>query len=73
LIYTTNPIESFNRGLRKVSKNKCIFPTDDSILKLFYLAVEKIEKKWTQKIRNWGAIYSQLLIIHDEILKENCK
>ena len=66
LVYTTNPIESFNRGLKKVCKNKCTFPTETAILKQLYLAVGNIEKKWTQKIRDWGVIYSQLCIIYEE-------
>lgn len=66
LIYTTNPIESFHRSIRKVSKNKSIFPTEDALLKLFYLAIQDIEKRWTQIIRNWATIYSQLLIYFEE-------
>ena len=62
LIYTTNPIESFNRSLRKVSKNRPVFPNEDSMIKLFYLATSKLEEKWNMKIRNWGSIYSQLMI-----------
>jgi transposase-like protein len=66
LIYTTNPIESFNRGLKKVCKNKCTFPTENAILKQLYLATVNIEKKWTTKIRDWGLIYSQLCLIYEE-------
>ena len=66
LIYTTNPIESFNRQLRKVSKNKSVFPNEDAVLKLFYLAVEKIHKRWNQRIRDWGIIYSQLAIMFED-------
>jgi transposase-like protein len=50
LIYTTNPIESYNRQLRKVTKNRSLFPTDTSVLKLLYLATQEILKKWTMKI-----------------------
>lgn len=46
LIYTTNSIEGFNRQLRKVTKNKGVFPTDDSLLKMLYLAMMDITKKW---------------------------
>lgn len=66
LIYTTNPIESLNRGLKKVSKNRAVFPTEDAILKLLYLAINDIQKRWTQTIRNWGVIYAQLSIFFEE-------
>lgn len=62
LIYTTNAIEGFNRQLRKVTKNKGVFPTDDSLLKMLYLAMTDITKKWTGKRREWGQIHSQLEI-----------
>lgn len=62
LIYTTNTIEGFNRQLRKVTKNKGVFPTDDSLLKMLYLAMVDITKKWTGKRREWGQIHSQLEI-----------
>ena len=57
LIYTTNPIESFNRSLRKVSKNRPVFPNEDSVMKLFYLATDRLDKKWSMKIRDWGSIF----------------
>ncbi len=66
LMYTTNTIESFHRSIRKVTKNRAIFPTEDALLKLFYLAISDIEKKWTQTIRNWGAIFSELSIFFEE-------
>ena len=62
LIYTTNPIESLNRGIKKVTKNRSVFPNEDSIFKLLYLAINDINKRWTQKIRNWGSIIAQLSI-----------
>ena len=62
LIYTTNSIEGFNRQLRKVTKNKGVFPTDDSLIKMLYLAMMDITKKWTGKRREWGQIHSQLEI-----------
>ncbi len=67
--YTTNPIESFNRALRKVSKTRSVFPTEDSLLKLMYLAIQDIERRWTQSIRSWGAIYSQLAVFFEERLQ----
>ena len=62
LIYTTNSIENFNRQLRKVTKAKSVFPTDDSLLKMLYLAMIDITKKWTGRRRDWGIIHSQLEI-----------
>jgi len=69
LIYTTNPIESFNRNVRKYTKTKPVFNGEDSLLKSVFLGVKNIEKKWSTKINNWGIIYSQLLILKEEILK----
>jgi len=62
LIYTTNAIENFNRGLRKVTKSKSVFPSDDALLKMLYLAMMDITKKWTGRRREWGQIHSQLEI-----------
>lgn len=62
IIYTTNAIEGFNRQLRKVTKAKPIFPTDDSLLKMLYLATMDITKKWTGRRQDWGVIHSQLEI-----------
>ena len=62
LIYTTNSIENFNRQLRKVTKAKSVFPTDESLLKMLYLAMMDITKKWTGRRKDWGQIHSQLEI-----------
>lgn len=70
LIYTTNTIEGFNRQLRKVTKNKGVFPTDDSLLKMLYLAMVDITKKWTGKRREWGQIHSQLEIFFSDRLPQ---
>lgn len=70
LIYTTNAIEGFNRQLRKVTKNKGVFPTDDSLFKMLYLATVDITKKWTGRRRDWGRIYSQLSIYFEERIPE---
>ncbi len=70
LIYTTNPIANFNRSLRKVSKNRPVFPTEDSVTKLFYLATMNVQNKWTQKTRDWGSIFSQLMIQFTERLEK---
>ena len=70
LIYTTNAIEGFNRQLRKVTKSKSVFPTDDSLLKMLYLAMMDITKKWTGKRREWGQIHSQLEIFFADRLPQ---
>lgn len=62
IIYTTNSIENFNRGLRKVTKAKCVFPTDDALFKSIYLAMRDITKKWTGTAWNWGQTLDQLMI-----------
>jgi transposase-like protein len=66
LIYTTNAIEGFNRQLRKVTKSKSVFPTDDSLLKMLYLAMIDITKKWTGRRQDWGLIHSQLMVFFGE-------
>ena len=62
LIYTTNAIEGFNRQLRKVTKAKSVFPTDDSLLKMLYLAMMDITKKWTGRRQDWSVIHAQLAV-----------
>ena len=62
LIYTTNSIENFNRQLRKVTKSKTIFPTDDALFKMLYLAMIDITKKWTGKSWDWGQTLDQLCV-----------
>ena len=62
LIYTTNIIESFNASLRKYTRNKKVFPNDDSALKSIYLAAQAISKKWKKTRFKWGQIYNQLYI-----------
>jgi len=62
VIYTTNAIESLNRSPRKVLKTKSSFPNDESIMKLIYLAMQNITKKWTMPIQNWGAMINQFSI-----------
>ena len=62
LIYTTNAIEGFNRQLRKVTKTRTVFPTDDSLFKILFLAMKDITAKWYGKPHNWGLIISQLMI-----------
>lgn len=70
LIYTTNAIEGFNRQLRKVTKAKSVFPTDDSLLKMLYLAMIDITKKWTGRRQDWRIIHAQLTIYFAERMPE---
>jgi len=70
LIYTTNAIENFNRQLRKVTKSKSVFPTDDSLLKMLYLAMIDITKKWAGRRKDWGQIHSQLEIFFADRLPD---
>ncbi len=69
IIYTTNAIESLNASLRKVTKNRAAFPNDDSIYKIMYLAINKISRKWTMPIRNWGLALNQFSIMFGERVK----
>ena len=66
LIYTTNQIENFNRQLRKVTKNSTIFPTDESLFKMLYLATMDATKKWTGRATSWTSIASQLFIYFED-------
>jgi putative transposase len=65
LIYTTNAVEGFHRMLRKYTKNRTIFPTDDAVRKSVYLSIREISKKWTQPVRDWGVILGQLSIFFE--------
>jgi transposase-like protein len=66
IIYTTNAIENFNRQLRKVTKTKGAFVSDDALLKQLYLVTIQIMEKWTMPIRNWGAIHAQLMVYYGD-------
>ena len=70
LIYTTNAIEGFNRQLRKVTKSKSVFPTDDSLLKMLYLAMMDVTKKWTGRRMDWSAIHAQLSVYYGDRMPE---
>ncbi len=65
IIYTTNTLEGFNRQLRKVTKSKSVFPTDESLRKSLYLATMDIMKKWTMPIANWGQTIAQFAVIFE--------
>ena len=70
LIYTTNTIEGFHRQLRNVTKAKLVFPTDDSLLKMLYLAMTEITKKWTGRRQDGSMIHAQLAIYFAERMPE---
>ena len=70
MIYTTNALEGFNRQIRKFTKNRIIFPTDEALNKSVYLATMEIMQKWTQVTPNWGATLAELSIIFEEQLKD---
>ena len=65
IIYTTNLIENLNGKIRKYTKTKLSFPTDDALRKSVWLAIREIEKKWTMPIRNWGIVMNQFLVIFE--------
>ena len=65
LIYTTNAVESVHRHFRKVTKAKSLFPNDDALQKILYLAYKDFHKRWNTHIINWGAIAAQLLIFFE--------
>ena len=62
MIYTTNTVEGYHRQVRKITKTKGVFPTDDALYKLVYLAYRNIRKKWTMPLPNWGQTAQQLAI-----------
>jgi putative transposase len=64
-IYTTNTIESLNMTLRKVTKNRSLFPNDEAVFKLMYLALRNISKRWTMPIKNWSGAMNQFAILFD--------
>ncbi len=69
IIYTTNTIENLNGKIRKYTKNKLSFPTDEAVKKSVYLALGEITKKWTLPIRNWGIILNQFMTIFTDRIK----
>ncbi len=66
IIYTTNAIESMNNTLKKTIKNRASFPNDEAALKLLYLSLKNIIKKWTMPVRNWGKALNQFAIMFEE-------
>lgn len=71
IIYTTNVIESLNSQFRKVTKTKLIFPNDESLMKMLYLAVQRVAKKWVRNYPDWDLVRNQLNIVFTDILDKN--
>ena len=70
IMYTTNLIEGFHRQLRKVTKSKTQFPSDDALVKMLYLATREATRKWTARIQNWGEILGQLDIYFEDRIRK---
>jgi transposase-like protein len=70
IMYTTNTIESLNRQYRKYTKTKSIFPNEQSLMKMLYLATQKATKKWTARYNNWNLIIAELSIVFEDRLKD---
>ncbi|WWV73805.1 Transposase, Mutator family [Sporomusa ovata DSM 2662] len=66
IIYTTNIIEGLHRQFRKVTKTKAVFPNDDSLRKMLYLASNNIVKKWTQRYRDWDMVLNHLALLFED-------
>lgn len=66
IIYTTNPIESLNSALRKVTRGKGSFVNEMALMKVLYLRVENLEKKWSKGSKNWGNVQNQLAILFED-------
>lgn len=71
IIYTTNAIESLNSSFRKISRHRNLFPTTDSLFKLFYLAAKNISRKWTRPVRNWTSALNRFIIEFGERIPHN--
>ncbi|MBV4450966.1 transposase, partial [Clostridium tyrobutyricum] len=70
IIYTTNALEGFNRQLRKFTKIRTVFPTDESLRKSLYLATEQVMRKWISPVPNWGITLAQLTIMFKDKIGE---
>jgi putative transposase len=73
IIYTTNMIESYHRQLRKVTKGKSVFPSDEALLKMLYLVTQDVMLKWTGRIHNWGQILLQLSVFFPNKVQSHLK
>jgi putative transposase len=70
IMYTTNAIESLNSQFRKVTKAKLIFPSDESLMKMLYLATQNVSKKWTRIYPDWDLVINQLNIMFEDVLNK---
>lgn len=70
LIYTTNAVEGFHRMLRKFTKTKTNYPTDDALRKSIYLSVQEISRKWYNPVKNWGIIFGQFTVFYGDRFTE---
>lgn len=68
IMHTTNIIEGLNCQCRKVTKTKSVFPSDNALEKMLYLASGNVIKKWTQRYRNWDQVLNQLIVLYGERL-----
>mgnify|MGYP005769591411 CR=1 FL=1 len=66
IIYTTNPIESVNSALRKVTRGKGSFPNKEALMKVLFLRIQDLEKKWSKGTKGWNTVLSQLIELHEE-------
>jgi len=71
IVYTTNTVEGYHRQLRKATKTKTVYPTDDALRKIIYLATMDIARKWTMPMHNWGGCLAQLVIYFGDRLTAN--
>lgn len=71
IIYTTNIVEAYHRQLRKITKTKTAYPTDDALRKVIYLATMEITNKWSMPVRNWGSCLSQFMIQYEDRIPIN--
>ena len=69
IIYTTNAVEGLHRQFRKVTKSKNLFPNDEALTKMLFLAYKDISKKWRLPLKNWAFVISQFSIIFDKRIK----
>ncbi|WP_373845138.1 transposase [Clostridium sp.] len=70
IMYTTNAIESLNSRFGKITETKLIFPGGNSLMKMLYLATQRISRKWTRSYENWDMVVNQLNILFSEILNK---
>lgn len=66
IIYTTNPIESVNSALRKVTRGKGSFPNKEALMKVLFLRIQDLEKKWSKGTKSWSTVLNQLIELHEE-------